>query len=123
LPSRALRPCKDRDCTALTNDKTGYCPEHIMLVEEFKKQQWREQDKHRDSSHKRGYDSTWEKLRKVFLRENPLCHDCIQHERITPAKEVHHIKKVREYPSLRLVKDNLMGLCKSCHSSRTAKGE
>jgi 5-methylcytosine-specific restriction protein A len=119
VPSRALRPCKDRDCIALTNDKTGYCPEHTYLVKELNKQK----EKLRKSARERGYDSTWEKLRKIFLRENPLCQDCLDAGKLTPANEVHHIKKVKEHPELRLVKTNLRALCKACHNRRTANGE
>ena len=123
MPSRALKICKDRDCNLLTNDKTGYCPGHIHLVEELKKQYWRKYDQCRESSRKRGYDSTWDKLRNQFLMKNPLCHDCLLKGTITPANEVHHVKKLREHPELRLVSDNLMSLCRSCHCRRTAKGE
>ncbi len=117
MPIRALRQCKQIGCHELTRDIKGYCEEHIYVANE--------RDKYRGSARQRGYDSTWEKLRKIVLRENPLCHDCLEKERqeITPSTEVHHIKKVREYPELRLVKSNLMGLCPSCHKSRTGKGE
>jgi 5-methylcytosine-specific restriction enzyme A len=123
MPSRVFKPCKQHECNNLTQDASGYCSDHTYLVEELKKQRRNRIDKNRESSHKRGYDSTWEKLRKVFLIENPLCLDCIEHGKLTPATEVHHIKKVKDFPLLRLVKENLMGLCKSCHSVRTAKGE
>jgi len=119
MPLRSLRPCKQVGCPQLTRDSSGYCDEHIHAVNE---QQTR-YERYRGSARQRGYDSTWERLRKIVLRENPLCHDCLDRDRITPAKEVHHIKKVREHPALRLVKSNLMCLCSQCHKSRTGKGE
>lgn len=119
MPGRALRPCREHECNNLTQDASGYCPDHIHLVDDKKRQR----DQYRMSSSNRGYDGPWRKLRKTFIRENPLCHDCMVKGRYKPTREVHHIKKVKEYPSLRLVKSNLMGLCKSCHSIRTARGE
>ena len=123
LPSRALRPCKDHECSNLTRDASGYCPEHIHLVEELKKERWQRQDTLRGSARDRGYDSRWEKVRRIFLMKNPLCHDCMAEGKFKPANEVHHVKKVRDHPELRLACDNLMSLCKSCHSKRTFKGE
>ena len=60
---------------------------------------------------------------RQYLGEHPLCHDCLSVDRVEPANEVHHIKKVKEHPELRLVRGNLMCLCKSCHNRRTSKGE
>ncbi|WP_242847225.1 HNH endonuclease [Desulfosporosinus acididurans] len=59
----------------------------------------------------------------MYLREHPLCEDCLEQDALTPSREVHHKKKVRDFPELRLVKSNLRALCKSCHSTRTARGE
>ena len=115
MAQRTLRPCKQIGCPQLTRDAKGYCPDHLHVVNEH--------DKYRGSARQRGYDSTWEKLRKIVLRENPLCYDCLEIDRVTPSKEVHHIKKVRDYPELRLVKSNLMCLCEYHHKKRTGKGE
>lgn len=76
----------------------------------------------RGSSSSRGYDATWRRLRMAFLADNPLCFDCFPH-RFTVATEVHHVRKVADAPELRLEPENLMALCKACHSVRTAKGE
>ncbi|TGE31319.1 HNH endonuclease [Desulfosporosinus sp. Sb-LF] len=115
MPLRAFRPCKQLGCLQLTRDISGFCVNHMGSAHEY--------DRRRGSAKQRGYDRHWKRLRKIFLHENPLCHDCLLVERLTPAKEVHHIKKVREHPELRLVKSNLMGLCKACHSVRTGRGE
>ena len=115
MPARALRPCKQIGCTELTREAGGYCAEHQHVISEY--------ERRRGSARQRGYDRAWERLREVVLRSNPLCYDCFSVGRLTSAKEVHHIKKVREYPALRLVKRNLMCLCKACHSVRTGRGE
>ena len=75
-------------------------------------------DKDRGSASKRGYDRAWQRLRKWFLNRYPLCQetDCQ-----AAAAEVHHVIPISERPDLRLDQANLMSLCKSCHSAKTAK--
>lgn len=69
----------------------------------------------------RGYDAAWRKVRRLKLYQDPCCEDCLP--RITPAVDVHHVRKISDAPQLRLVMGNLMSLCKACHSVRTARGE
>ena len=123
MPSRALRICKQRECNELTNDKTGYCLEHIHLVEEFKKQRWSRQEASRGSARARGYDSRWEKARKVYLSNNPLCVDCLKEGRFMPAKVVDHIKPHRGNSELFWDKNNWQSLCSSHHNRKTARGQ
>lgn len=78
-------------------------------------------DRERGSSTERGYDRAWQRLRRAFLAEYPLCMDCSP--RVTVATEVHHVRKVRDYPQLRLEWSNLMACCRACHQIRTARGE
>lgn len=77
----------------------------------------------RQSSNQRGYDNSWRTVRIYHLSNNPLCEDCLVDKIYTPANEVHHKIKLRDRPDLRDEPSNLMSLCKSCHSKRTAKGE
>lgn len=65
----------------------------------------------------------WRRLRMAHLAEHPLCVDCQGQGRTTPATEVHHVTKRRVDPNAELDRDNLMSLCKACHSVRTARGE
>lgn len=115
MPLRSLRPCKRTGCTQLTRDASGYCEAHTHTVNNY--------EKFRGSARQRGYDSTWEKLRRMYLREHPLCEDCLEEGKIEPATEVHHKEKVKDRPELRLVWSNLRALSKECHSKRTARGE
>lgn len=107
-----LRPCAAPGCRALV--KAGRCEAH-------RKQRWQQQDERRGTSTERGYDATWRKLRLWFLQRNPLCAECSKRGRIRPAAEVHHIRTIAEAPELRLDPDNLMALCKPCHSSITLR--
>ena len=76
---------------------------------------------HRASPTKRGYGRHWEKVRKMFLAEHPLCEDCAAQGLTTPATEVHHIKPLRGHPELHYAPENLAALCKMCHNRRREK--
>lgn len=108
----ALRPCAHPGCRELV--KQGRCTAHT-------KQRYQQQDERRGSAAQRGYDSTWRRLRIAYLSRNPLCANCKQRGRIVPAAEVHHIRPIAEAPELRLNTDNLMALCKPCHSTITLR--
>ena len=76
----------------------------------------------RGSAASRGYDADWEHCRAAYLLAFPLCADCQAYGRVTAAREVHHLLALRDGGE-RLDWDNLMALCKRCHSKRTARGE
>lgn len=84
----------------------------------------------RQSARARGYDATWERLRRMVLAETPLCADPFGDHaaagRVEVATEVHHIVRLRvirerDGGSARAAnsRENLMPLCKSCHSRVT----
>lgn len=67
----------------------------------------------RPDSYARGYNNNWRKARLVILAEHPLCHffkDCGN-----ASEHVHHNNGI--VSDLR--KENLTGLCCSCHSKVT----
>jgi 5-methylcytosine-specific restriction protein A len=63
-----------------------------------------------------GYDNRWLRFRKVYLARHPLCVHCQERGDITPAHEIHHEKKLRDYPELQYEENNLTALCSSCHA-------
>lgn len=75
-------------------------------------------DKGRPSSHDRGYDAAWRKLRAAFLEANPIC--CVEDCGLA-ATDADHILSVRIRPDLRLVWSNLRAYCHAHHSRRTAR--
>ena len=77
----------------------------------------------RPSASRRGYDRRWRRFRESFLAQRPLCEDCGIEGRVTEAAEVHHIKKLADAPELKFDPQNCMALCKTCHNTRTARGE
>lgn len=108
-----LHKCNAAGCNLLTRER--HCERHAK--------ERTTQPENRANSYQRGYDKRWAKVRRQKLNEQPLCEDCGRDGRVKAADEVHHIAKVSERPDLRLDSDNLMCLCKECHSRRTARGE
>lgn len=111
--------CKAKLCHALCDYMIGYCEEHLYMVEQAERDRRAAVDKHRGSSTARGYDGKWRKIRARYLQVNQLCVECRKVGRYIPANEVHHIKALADGGTHD--SDNLSSLCKSCHSSITAK--
>lgn len=61
--------------------------------------------------------AVWRRLRAMVLCEQPMCADCEAAGRITPATEVDHVDNDRNNN----LRENLVGLCKPCHSRKTMK--
>ena len=74
----------------------------------------------------KAYQNTaWRKMRDTYLKEHPLCEDCLAKGKVTPASSIHHIrspfsKGVVNW-NLLLSYDNLMSLCHECHGLRHAE--
>jgi 5-methylcytosine-specific restriction protein A len=101
-----------RWCPRCEKPETGPCP-----------QVRRASDANRPTAARRGYDATWRRYRTAFLNAHPICGDCeTREQRIRLATEVHHLRKLADGGE-RLTPENTIGLCKSCHSKRTARGE
>lgn len=103
MPSKALRPCRQPGCPALVEH--GYCSEHARPT--------RERDP-RPSSGQRGYNYAWRKRREEHLRIEPNCRVCG-----AVGTDVDHIVRRRDGGSDE--HSNLMTMCHSHHSSKTAK--
>lgn len=67
----------------------------------------------------------WRKLRDTYLKEHPICADCLAKGIVTPATSVHHVKspfkKGEINYNLLLDYNNLMSLCDECHGIRHAE--
>jgi 5-methylcytosine-specific restriction enzyme A len=99
----------------------GFCQRHEAAREAAMGALRQRYDERRGTSSERGYDAAWRRFRHWFMQqpENVMCADCRQEF----TQEVHHLKKVRDFPELRLDPVNCRGLCKACHSARTLAGE
>ena len=111
MPYKAMKPCGYPGCPALTERQ--YCPEHQKLVSSHYNRY------ERDPASKKRYGYQWQKVRARFLAAYPLCAECLAHGQATPASEVHHILPLSRGGTHD--EDNLMALCKECHSRITAR--
>lgn len=71
----------------------------------------------------RWYNSArWKASRLGFLRENPLCADIYGKHKpaVAVATDLDHIKPHKEDWALFWDRANWQGLCKRCHSTKTA---
>lgn len=63
--------------------------------------------------------SEWKKLRDIYMKEHPVCEECLAKGKITPAVDIHHkespFKNNEVNKSLLLDYNNLQALCKECH--------
>src|SRR5678816_398086 len=115
MPTRAARPCSNPTCSGLV--RNGVC--HRCGATRSGKD--RAHDANRGTASERGYDATWQRLRRMQLSSQPLCEDCRGGGVVRLGTEVHHIIALRLGGENSF--DSLMTLCKSCHSKRTARGE
>lgn len=59
----------------------------------------------------------WRKKRKsILVRDNNECQMCKSAGKYSPARVVHHIKHLKEYPTLALTDSNLISVCGKCHN-------
>ena len=64
-------------------------------------------------------DKNWRKLRDTYLKQNPLCEECLNKGKVTPAEDVHHKRSPFRGGeinyNLLLDYNNLESVCKDCH--------
>jgi len=76
----------------------------------------------RPSASARGYDTAWQHTAAAYLLANPWCGHCLARDLHEPATEVDHVEPFQSKDDpRRLDWENLQGLCKRCHSRKTAK--
>jgi 5-methylcytosine-specific restriction endonuclease McrA len=71
--------------------------------------------RHKAKATERGYGWVWDELSRRFRAEQPLCELCLTSGKVTAAASVHHIDKIEDAPERRLVRANLIALCRECH--------
>lgn len=70
----------------------------------------------RGTRQQQGYGAQHQRWRAEVLRQHPTC----QHCRVVPSNEADHIIPIRE-GGARFDPANGQGLCKPCHSRKTAR--
>jgi 5-methylcytosine-specific restriction protein A len=118
MARKAWRECNKVGCHELTKER--FCEKCQKEYDESIKEKNKEYDKQRGSSTARGYNYRWQKARKVYLKNNPLCVECQANGIVKEAKHVDH--KIPHKGDTRLFWDvrNWQPLCVECHSRKTA---
>ncbi len=111
MPYKPKRPCSYPNCPRVTHGR--FCEEHQ------RQENQRYERYQRDPNTYKRYNGKWRSIRKRYISSHPLCEKCREDGRLTPAEEVHHIIPLSQGGTHS--EDNLMSLCKSCHSKITAK--
>ena len=74
---------------------------------------------YRGTAHERGYDAKWQRRRRLWLLNHPLCRYCQEGCRVEAATVVDHIKPHRGDWQLFVDATNHQSLCKHHHDQKT----
>lgn len=74
---------------------------------------------HTKTTGQRGYDYRWQQASTAHREANPLCAECLRHDKITPAECVDHIRPHRGDKRWFWDTDNWQSLCNQCHKRKT----
>ena len=111
MPRMPKHPCGFPGCPNLTDGR--FCEEHA-------KQENRRYERYqRDPATKRRYGRTWQRIRDRYAATHPFCEECYKRGVLTPTEEIHHIVPLSHGGTH--AEDNLMALCKPCHSRITVE--
>ena len=101
--------CKFPGCPNIIPSGTTYCEDHKHLMY-----------KDRPSGQERGYDAQWKKVRALYIKQHPLCEECLKNSKTVLATKVHHIIPAINKDT-RYDFSNLMALCDKCHGKLHSK--
>lgn len=110
MARRGPVPCSEPGCPELVPYGTKYCDKHKALHVGDRK-----------SAASRGYNSRWQKARRLFLQkpENVFCVECKKQGILKRAIVVDHIVPHRGNQKLFWDESNWQALCKTCHDKKT----
>ena len=111
--------CHHPTCTEYVRERGGLCPEHATTGKTATAERHQFYDQHRrDPEAKAFYNSAaWKRARAIKLAREPVCEKCGEHW----AEHVHHVRKVKTHPELRLDQSNLKSVCAPCHNAIEAE--
>ena len=110
MPTRPNVPCRHPGCAELVPPGQKYCEIHKALHPEEVR-----------SAASRGYGTAWQKARKQYLEDHPLCVECMKEGRYVKATVVDHIVPHRGDEKLFWDRCNWQPLCKRCHDQKTGR--
>ena len=75
----------------------------------------------RDLRRKAYASPEWRKLRDWYMKQHPICEECLKNGKVTPASSVHHLKSPFKNGeinyTLLLDAANLESVCHICHAN------
>jgi hypothetical protein len=124
MPMQPSRACLV--CAKATESGKSYCPDHINVAADNKKERDQLYDNSRadDPIRKLYNTAAWKRFRQMILSRNPRCQRLLEnwangggaleqcHEEAT---EVHHFISPRERVQLFMESSNVAGVCRQCH--------
>ena len=108
MPRKPDKPCSYPGCPNLVPAGQSFCSEHMKQMNQ------RYERFGRDPETKKRYGRQWERIRRRYIAAHPLCEECQRHGRYVKAEHVHHVRPLSEGGTHD--EDNLMALCRKCHS-------
>lgn len=122
MAQKKLHVCNKMGCNNLTRNR--FCEQHAYIEDAERKAINRRYNQTRtDDKEQAFYKSKGWKIarKKALARDEYICQDCKKLEQIVPAVTVHHIIPIKEEWNLRLIIENMVSLCESCHQRRHRK--
>lgn len=110
LPWKPRTYCKSPGCNQLVD--TGYCEKHKQVKTDSQPSR---------NSTALGYNARWQRARLMYLREHPLCVECLKSNVVCAASVVDHIEPHKGDMELFWDEDNWQSLCKRHHDKKTGK--
>jgi 5-methylcytosine-specific restriction protein A len=110
VPTRAKSICAHAGCMRITCG--GRCEQH-------RSQQHKSTSKNR-SGDPFYHSKAWHSLRDWKRTVSPMCEVCERNGYTVAMAHVDHVLPRATHPQLELDSENLMSLCYSCHSKKTA---
>ena len=111
MPRMPKHPCGFPGCPNLTDGR--FCEEHT-------KQENRRYERYqRDPATKQALRQGMAAHPRPIRRHHPFCEECYKRGVLTPTEEIHHIVPLSHGGTH--AEDNLMALCKPCHSRITVE--
>lgn len=115
-----LHVCAYPGCQEAIPLSDKYCARHKEKGKEQAAEREARRKRFKGSSAERGYGSKWRKRRAAFLKEHPLCEECLKRGLLVKATDVDHIIPHRGNQKLMWDQNNWQALCHACHSRKTA---
>lgn len=106
MPKKPKRPCSYPGCPNLTDER--FCEQH----QKQENQRYEKYD--RDSAVRHRYGRAWKRIRDSYAMANPLCEQCLSKGKYVMTEEIHH--KIPLANGGSHDRNNLIALCKECHS-------